>query len=261
MGQHLLSGAVKRNEECVDLLLAIAVLPAVYLLYSIYKLDPVEKEPAKLLVRLLVLGALACVPAIALESLGTTYLMGGMPASSIPALLLENFIVIALAEELCKYVMLRLATWKHAAFDYVFDGIVYAVFVSLGFAILENIGYVMQFGMGTGIMRAFTAIPGHAVFGVYMGTFYGLAKRAQGLGNRSWAAGLSICAVVVPMICHGFYDFTASIDSYGALIAFFIFLAIIVVVAKRLAEKMAIKAHRIPGTEAPVAPDNQYPGL
>lgn len=227
----------------MDILLVMAVVPAAYLLYYVYKLDPIEKEPADLLARLLMWGALACIPAIALETLGTSVFFDGGSAYTIPGLVLENFIVVALSEELCKFFFLRWKTWNHPAFDYVFDGIVYGTFVSLGFAILENIGYVYEFGMATAVVRAVTAIPGHAIFGVFMGCFYGLAKKAQLLGKSSLQAGYLVCALVIPIFCHGLYDFCASIDSGYADIAFFAFLFVLMFVAMRLVKYMAKAAH------------------
>ena len=234
----------------MDLLLLVAVLPAAWLLHYVYKLDPVEKEPVRLLARLLVWGAVACFPAVLLEELGINVLMGGAPGSDIGSLLFENFIVIALSEELCKMFFLRWKTWKSPEFNYVFDGIVYAVFVSLGFAILENIGYVMEFGMATALVRAVTAIPGHAIFGVFMGVFYGLEKRAS-LGYRPHLrTPFAVCSLLVPVFCHGFYDFCASIDGDVFLVVFFVFLIAMVVVAARLVKYMAKMAHPLSGAGA-----------
>ncbi|MBQ9068473.1 MAG: PrsW family intramembrane metalloprotease [Eggerthellaceae bacterium] len=244
----------------MDILLAAAVVPAVYLLYYVYRADPVEKEPMSLLLRLLALGALSCIPAILLEMLGTNILLNGLPAYSVPTLLIENFVVIALSEELCKFIFLRLRTWNNPEFNYVFDGIVYAVFVSLGFAILENIGYVMEFGMGTALVRAFTAIPGHAVFGVFMGCFYGLAKRAEHAGRKGEKTGYLVAALAVPVLCHGFYDFCASIDNGLADLVFFAFLIALMFVAMRLVKHMSRVAHPIhdsaysSGVQPPYAP-------
>ena len=234
----------------MDLLMLMAVLPAAWLLYRVYKLDPVEKEPPRLLARLLLWGALSCFPAIVLEELGINVLMGGMGAYDIPSLLLENFVVIALSEELCKMLFLRWKTWKNPAFNYVFDGIVYAVFVSLGFAILENIGYVMEYGMGTALVRAVTAIPGHAIFGVFMGVFYGLEKRASLGCNPQWRTPCAVASLAVPVLCHGFYDFCASVEGELFLAIFFAFLLAMVVVAYRLVKYMANAAHPMPGGEA-----------
>ena len=229
----------------MDTLLIMAVVPAAVLLYYVYQADPVEKEPIRLLMGLLGWGALACIPAILLETVGSNVLLGGMESYNIPTLLLENFIIIALSEELCKFFFLHVRTWRHPAFDYVFDGIVYAVFVSLGFAILENIGYVYEFGMATALVRAFTAIPGHAIFGVFMGCFYGLAKRAEHAGESGKSLALRVCAVVVPVLCHGFYDFCASVDDPIFSTAFLVFLVIVMIIAMRLVKHMARAAHPI----------------
>ena len=245
----------------MDLLLLVAVLPAAWLLYYVYRLDPVEKEPMGLLLRLLVLGAVSCFPAILLETVGIDVLTGRVPAGSITSLLLENFLVIALSEELCKMFFLRWKTWKSPEFNYVFDGIVYAVFVSLGFAILENIGYVMEFGMSTALVRAVTAIPGHAIFGVFMGVFYGLEKRAA-LGHKPHLRmPFAICSLAVPVFCHGFYDFCASIDGEFFLIVFLVFLVGMVIVAARLVKYMSQAAHPLPmtGLEGAEGTTGQWP--
>ena len=247
----------------MDILLVMAVVPAAALLYYVYKIDPVEKEPGRLLARLLGWGAAACIPAIVLETVGMEVFMGGHEAYSISELLFENFIVIALSEELCKFFFLRWKTWKNPAFDYVFDGIVYAVFVSLGFAILENIGYVYEFGFATAVVRAFTAIPGHAIFGVFMGCFYGLAKRAEQAGNSGQKWALLACAIIIPVLCHGFYDFCASISALGdnALILdlmFWIFLLIIMAVAMYLVKHMSKKAHPVHSGAYGQAPAQMY---
>ena len=229
----------------MDTLLVVAIVPAAMLLWYVYKLDPVEKEPGRLLARLLGYGALACFPAVALEMLGTDVLLGGGEAYSLPMIALENFVIVALSEEVCKFVFLRWKTWNHPAFDYVFDGIVYAVFVSLGFAILENIGYVYEYGMATGVVRAFTAIPGHAIFGVFMGCFYGLAKRAQMAGNQGQRAAFMAAALIVPIFCHGFYDFCASIDNEWADMVFFGFLFVLMLISMRLVKHMSLRAHPV----------------
>lgn len=239
----------------MDILLIMAVVPAAVLLSYVYKLDPVEKEPPQLLARLLMWGALACIPAIILETIGSAVFFNGGSAHTTAGLLLENFVVVALSEELCKYFFLHWKTWKHPAFDYVFDAIVYGVFVSLGFAILENIGYVYEYGLGTAVVRAVTAIPGHAIFGVFMGCFYGLAKQAQLLGRRAQQASYMACALVIPVLCHGFYDFCASLESEFADLAFFAFLIVLMFVAMRLVKYVSKLARPLYGQyQAPGVP-------
>ena len=89
-------------------------------------------------------------------------------------------------------------------------GVVYAVFLSLGFALWENIRYVLAYGFGTAIARALTAVPGHACFGVFMGAWYGAAKREALSGKRQKSRWLRFLAFLVPCLLHGAYDFIAT---------------------------------------------------
>ena len=78
------------------------------------------------------------------------------------------FILVGLVEEGSKWIILKSFTWKNKEFNYIYDAIVYAVFVSLGFAALENIIYVLNGGITTAITRTIFSIPGHTFFGVFM---------------------------------------------------------------------------------------------
>ena len=123
-------------------------------------------------------------------------------------------VVVAMSEEGFKYLFLRLRTWRSPHFNCSFDGVVYAVFLSLGFALWENIQYVRLFGFATALARAVTAVPGHACFGVFMGTWYGLANAGSSRkGRRSrfyrWMAFL------VPALLHGLYDYIAASPQEG----------------------------------------------
>lgn len=84
------------------------------------------------------------------------------------------------------------------------DGIVYAVFVSLGFAGLENILYLFsnpESFVSVGISRAIFAIPGHFCFGVLMGYYYSLARFYTQLRITNMALIL-----IAPILAHGVYD-------------------------------------------------------
>ena len=113
----------------------------------------------------------------------------------------QAFLEAGIPEELCKFLVLYWLIWKAPEFDEHFDGIVYATFVSMGFACLENILYVFQYGAGTGIMRAVTAVPGHFFFAVVMGYYFSKAK--FDVTNRK---SNMIKCIIYPMIVHGIYD-------------------------------------------------------
>ena len=165
------------------ILIAAAVIPAVFLLVHVYRADKLEKEPAPLLISLVLYGIAATFIALLLERFGSWLLGRYFPENSTPYNVLMYFGVVAFSEEGAKYFLLKRRTWNSAAFNCQFDGVVYAVFVSLGFALWENISYVLMYGLSTALVRAVTAVPGHACFGVFMGGWYGLAKRLHGQGK------------------------------------------------------------------------------
>ena len=238
----------------MNMLLMIALLPAVLLTIYIYKKDRVEREPVRLIVKLLAFGAVSCFPATVLE----LALSGAIEALGLTnpylAAFLESFVVAALCEELMKRWFLRRATWNNAAFDYQFDAIVYAVSVSLGFAALENVLYVMQSGFETGIMRAFTSVPGHAIFGVFMGYFYGHAKLAEAQGRASEMREYLTLSLLVPLLLHGVYDFIAFSMEISELwvIPFFAFVALLYLVGLRRINRSAKEDRRIVAPQADV---------
>ena len=235
----------KKIAKPMDVMLMMAVLPAAVLLYYVYRLDPVEKEPAPLLLRLLFYGMLSTLVALVFELAGNALLFGGETPSDPTGILVENFIVVAVVEECSKFGFLRRITWNDPNFNFAFDGIVYAVFVGLGFAIAENINYVFTFGIGVAFGRAFTAIPGHCIFAVLMGYFYGRARSAKVRGHNVACAVYLVCAVVIPIFCHGTYDTLATFETDAATYAFWAFLLLLMAVGMALAKHAASKAERI----------------
>ena len=164
------------------ILILAAIVPAIFLLVKIYQADRSEKEPPQLLGSLILRGVFATMIAIVLERLGDRLLPRWMDPYSLEYQLVENFLIVGLAEEGSKYFLMKGRTWNSPAFNYSFDAVVYGAFVSLGFALWENISYVMMYGLDVAVLRAVTAIPGHACFGVFMGAWYGAAKRQDGFG-------------------------------------------------------------------------------
>ncbi|MCY1723445.1 PrsW family glutamic-type intramembrane protease [Prolixibacteraceae bacterium Z1-6] len=180
-------------------LLIVALAPVVIIAAYIYFRDKYEKEPIRLLIYALFAGGLTVIPVLFLETFlsSFTYLFPGLTAAAWKA-----FVVAAFSEELWKFVALYVLIWRSPEFNEKFDGIVYAVYVALGFAAVENVMYVMEGGFSTGIMRAVTAVPAHAIFGVTMGFYFGLAKFYE-----KQQAGLKLKALGFPILLHGIYDF------------------------------------------------------
>lgn len=216
-----------------------AIIPAIVLIRDVYKLDRLDKEPRKLLTSLVILGVVSTSLAIATESVGGALVGAIFDEHSLAYRLLEYVIVVGLSEEGFKYLLLKFATWKNPNFNCTFDGVVYAVCVSLGFALWENIGYVGMYGLSTALVRAVTAVPGHACFGVFMGIFYGLAKKYQNLGVPSQAEHYRKLAVIVPVIIHGAYDFIATMESSLGGLIFIPFIVVMFIIARSLMKDAA----------------------
>ena len=217
--------------------LAIALTPIAIILFYIYYKDKYDKEPKKLIFMIMFFGALACIPAIFLEVL----LEGVFPedAPTKIELFLHCLVAVALVEEGLKFIVLRIVTWKNKYFTERFDGIVYAVSVSLGFAALENILYVLGNGIGTGIIRAFTAVPMHMVFGIFMGFYYGKAR----FSHSSKIVKVFTC-LFLPVIFHGLYDFFALAPSRGEtwyLWLLVLLLIVLIIAALRLVKRESAK--------------------
>ncbi len=216
-----------------------AVGPAAALMLYIYRQDKIEKEPAGLLLKLIFAGCASAVLAMVLEVvLGNVLAMIVPQSEGIIYLALEYFIVVAASEECAKYLFLKRTSWNHPAFDFRFDGIVYAVFVSLGFAALENVLYVVGFGLGVAPVRALLAIPAHMSFGVVMGSFYGRAKIIeQQYGDLPSAKKTRRQGVLLAILMHGFYDTCASLGSAVSGLVFIIFVIVMFVYVFRMVKR------------------------
>ena len=223
------------------ILIVAAVVPAVLLLNFVYKHDRLEKESGKLLITLVIFGIISTLLASATETLGITVLPYIINAqNSVLFNIILYFVVVACSEEGFKYLILKKKTWKNPEFNCQFDGVVYAVFVSLGFALWENIGYVIQYGISTAIARAVTAIPGHACFGVFMGAFYGMAKRLEFAGNASSSKRFRFLSFFVPMLLHGLYDYLAATSEQNDAWIFVAFVVVVFFVSFKLVKKLSV---------------------
>lgn len=221
------------------ILIAAAVIPAVVLLVKVYKVDHLDKESPRLLWNLVVRGVIATVFAMLTEWIGEFVLSSFVQEGTVLYNFLLYFIVVAVSEEGFKYLLMKQRTWKDPEFNFQFDGVVYAVFVSLGFALWENISYVLMYGFGTALIRAVTAVPGHACFGVFMGAWYGLAKKFESYGMPSQSKTCRVVALLSSIVLHGCYDFTASIENQNYAWVFVAFVVVMFLVAFRLVKKLS----------------------
>ena len=220
------------------ILMIAAVLPALVLVHKVYRADRFEKEPTGLLIKLLVFGILSTLTAIVLEYVGEWILDGFVSYYDPMYNVIYFFIIIAGAEEISKFVFLKLGSFKNSAFNCMFDGIVYAVIVSLGFALFENIMYVFEGGLSVALLRAITAVPAHASFGVFMGIWYGYAKYMQVNKNEKEKLNLVLC-VGIPMLIHGAYDYVLSMNSNLVVVIFIAFVVLLFGLSIRLIQNVS----------------------
>lgn len=208
----------------MNILIAAAVLPVALLCAFIYKKDP-NKEPMSLLAKLFIFGFFSSIPVIVVELLlGKLFPTSGL--SSFLSMFINVFISIALVEEGFKWVITKKLGYDNKEFDEIYDIIVYAVFVSLGFACIENILYVLSNGLGNAILRAITSIPGHTCFAVLMGYFFSKAKLNDVNKNSSLKSRNMIFSILAPTIAHTLYDalifYAVSVEQYSYLGLFII---------------------------------------
>ena len=192
----------------------IALAPVFIIAYYIYHRDKWEKEPIGLLIVSILLGAVAVLPIILIETyLTENPLFATDTVYSTAAY--NGFVVAGVTEEFFKFLIFMILIWGNKNFNEKFDGIVYAVYISLGFAGVENLMYVFNYGIQTGYVRAVTAVPLHAIVGVVMGYHLGLAK----LGDSGKAYHF-LLALLLPISFHGFYDWIIMVNQPWYLLVF-----------------------------------------
>jgi len=209
------------------IILALAILPVIILASYIYKKDKYEKEPLSMLLKAFFLGILA----IPLDILVVGFINNLWVGETV---FYQAFWEAGIPEEFCKWILFMLVIWRNKNFNEFFDGIVYACFIGLGFACIENIMYVFgteSFGdaFQTGVMRALLSVPGHFLFAVIMGYFLGLAKFRPEQRQK-----YLILSYVCPVIAHGLFDYLlmlsealseSNMEILGALLfVFFLYL-------------------------------------
>ena len=197
------------------LMIAAAVLPAILLGIYIWRKDP-HPEPFKWVWRAFLAGVAICLPVAFLEQYIQTMLFSGGEPTTLFGSTTMAFFVAAMPEEGAKLLALWLLLRRNPEFDEDFDCIVYAVFVSLGFATIENIGYVIMSGEGwisTAVMRAFLSVPGHYAFGILMGFYYAIYHFVEP-SDRNAAK-----VFLVPFLAHGVYDSIAMSGSVNPIAA------------------------------------------
>jgi len=210
-------------------LLFVTIFPSLLIVFFFVSSDKF-KEPNKEIIKVFFYGILITIPAYFLN----TYIGEIWYATNASEGLISSFLTAAPVEESLKLAVLYFFVYKMKDFNEPIDGIVYGVTVSLGFATLENIYYVYLLAdyfdttsMALAIVRSFSAVPAHAVFGVFMGYFfmkYSFIKKGDNL----------FFAFIVPFVLHGCYNLFISSNFYVA----FLLIVISWIVALRMFSRL-----------------------
>ena len=187
-------------------LAAAAIIPAVVLLIKVYQADRLEKEPVSLILSLVFFGVLSTAIAMVLEQVGTAVLGNYLPEGSVAYNAVLYFGIVAFSEEGAKYLLLKKRTWRDINFNCQFDGVVYGV---------------------------------SACFGVFMGAWYGMAKRWEGAGFESRSKTCRTMALLLPALIHGCYDFIATYEDAGVSGIFAVFVVLLFVVSLILVRRLS----------------------
>lgn len=178
-------------------LLALAIAPGIAICIYIFLKDIYNKEPKRLLLASFLLGVLTIIPPFFFEKTLQPFFNNSLLHTGLFA-----FSVVAFSEEFSKFFVLRYYCYTRKNFDEPLDGIVYSVMISMGFATIENIIYVFNYGYSTAIIRMFLSVPAHATFAVVMGYFAGKAKFDSKNSFRLLTTGLFWA-----VFFHGSFDF------------------------------------------------------
>ena len=235
----------------IALTLFLAIVPIILILIFVCSKDK-NKEPIKLLLQLFCLGILSCFLVIIISK-GLSYIFPFMKQRfsdmNFMNVLLYSFIGVALVEETCKWVMLYFKGYNNSEFDELYDIVVYAVFVSLGFAFVENIMYVFTLGdLKTSLFRAISAIPGHACDEIFMGYYLSVAKRFQVKNVPRLERKNIILSIVVPTIIHGIYDFCLMSGLMILVAVFIIFIIALYIISLKKLKNMSLNNKKLDET-------------
>lgn len=222
------------------LLLFFATIPVILIMLYVYSKDK-NKEPFTLLLKLFISGFLACyLVLIVSDLLGMVLPFMEETNRTTFETFLYAFIGVALVEELCKWAMVMLVGYSHNSFDEIYDILLYAVFVSLGFAFIENIMYVVSLNsLKTAMIRAVSAVPSHACDAVFMGYFLSIAKQNAVNNKKGYEKKYLILSIIAPTILHGTYDFLLMSGIEFSTEIFFVFVVILYIISIRRLRKLS----------------------
>ena len=206
--------------EYLKLVIIVSIIP-VFIISGFVSSKVNSSKPFLLIVSLFFRGILSCIPACLLEMLFVNYY--GEAPKDLLSLFIYTFFGIGLIEEICKWFNVYRGSYHSKSVNRSYDLVIYSVMVSLGFAFFENIIYIFQFGITTGLIRDFLSVPGHAMFGAFMGYYLGKCKYHSSKSNHIRKIFYLILSILIPSLFHATFDFLLSVNNPWYMVIFFVF--------------------------------------
>ncbi len=198
-------------------LLVLAVAPVATIILWIYLKDKYDKEPISILGKFFIFGVLISIVAIYLEE----WLIKINNFSGFMYMFYMSFIVAGLVEEGLKVLVIVPNLIKERNFNERLDGIIYSIFLSLGFATVENIIYILfedpTSAFEVGVIRSIISVPAHMMFAIIMGYYISKYKFT---GSKSKKRKYLAISILLPILLHGVFDFILMIQYRWSIIVF-----------------------------------------
>ena len=230
----------------IHILIFIAALPVILMCIYVYKKD-YDKEPPSILRKLFICGILSIVPIIMLELLCDKITI--LDKRNFLSLFINVFVGISLIEEGTKWVIVNKAVYNDIEFNHAYDAIVYSVFASLGFALVENIIYVLNDGILIGLLRAITTIPLHTFNGVLMGYFIGLSK-SDDIGKDVVSSKQNMFfSLLLPVLTHTIYDYLIFLEDIRAVILYVVFVVGMYIISFKIIKNISLIKKNFDGSK------------
>lgn len=185
------------------ILLSAAIAPGLALLSYFYLRNQMSTEPRRTLVQSFVYGAIITFPILFIQHVLNV-------EGTISNVFMSTVVFTSIVEEFFKWLVIFIVILRHVEFDDPYDGVLYGAAVSLGFATVENVIYLLSFGLDTAFMRAILPVSSHALFGVVMGYYFGKSKFPMNNRQREYLA----LALFAPMFLHGIYNGILMLGNY-----------------------------------------------
>lgn len=212
----------------INMMILIAIIPSIIIGLLVYKSDKKEKEPFKELLKAFLMGILSVIITLAISVIISLFDID-MDSLNLLELTLYVLLTIGLVEEFSKFLCVNIFLRNNKNYNYMYDGIVYSIYISLGFATIENILYLIDSNIALGIIRAVVTVPAHVFFAIFMGYYF--SKYMYSISIHKKEKKYLLYSLLIPVILHTIFDTLLFSGNVVLAIIFIIFIVLLYVVS------------------------------